>query len=120
MPVLTHTIEEQVSPGLRLDRYVSEHLRLLSRSQIKARSLEAKINGKSVKLSRPVKQGDLLELNWADAPPVQIIPENIPLEIIYEDDRVAVVNKVQGMIVHPGAGNRQGTLANALYFRRLE
>ena len=120
MPFFSHTAEDNVSPGLRLDRYVSETLRLLSRSQIKARSLEAKINGKSVKLSRPVKQGDLLELNWTDAPPVQIIPEDIPLEIIYEDDRVVVINKAQGMVVHPGAGNRQGTLANALYFRKLK
>jgi len=120
MPALLHTIEEQVPCGLRLDRYVSESLRLLSRSQIKARSLEAKINGKSVKLSRQVKQGDRLELNWTDTPPVQIIPEDIPLDIIYEDERVAVINKAQGMVVHPGAGNWQGTLANALYFRRLE
>ena len=117
MPCLSRVIEEQVS--LRLDRYVSEVLCLLSRSQIKARNLMAKINGKDVKLSRLVKQGDFLEICWEDCPPVDIVPQDIPLDIVYEDARCIVVNKAQGMVVHPGAGNRQNTLANALYFRRL-
>jgi 23S rRNA pseudouridine1911/1915/1917 synthase len=127
MPGLSHTVGENPEgcklglwPSLRLDRYVSEILRLLSRSQIKARCLSAKINGKPVKLSRPVKQGDLLELSWEDEPAQYIIPQDIPLNIVYEDERCVVVNKAQGMVVHPGAGNRQGTLANALYFRRRQ
>jgi len=119
MPCFSHTIDEHLSQPVRLDRYVSENLRLLSRSQIKARSLTAKVNGKDVKNSRLVKQGDILELRWQDSPPVNIIPQDIPLEIIYEDDNCIVVNKAQGMVVHPGAGNRQDTLANVLYFRRL-
>jgi len=119
MPCLSHTIEEQLSQNLRLDRFVSENLRLLSRSQIKARCLKAKVNGKEVKLSRLVKHGDTLELCWDDAPPQDITPQDIPLEIIYEDERCVVINKAQGLVVHPGAGNRQGTLANALYFRIL-
>jgi len=120
MPALSHVIEEQIPHGLRLDRFVPEYLRLLSRSQIKARNLSAKVNGKEVKLSRPVKRGDLLELLWDDAPAQDIIPENIPLEVIYEDERCVVINKPQGLVVHPGAGNRQGTLANALCFRLLQ
>jgi 23S rRNA pseudouridine1911/1915/1917 synthase len=119
MPSFSRIIEEQVPPSLRLDRYVSEILSLLSRSQIKARCLKAKINGKEVKFSRFVKQGDHLEMSWNDCPPVDIIPQNIPLEIVYEDESCVVVNKTQGMVVHPGAGNRLGTLANALYYRRL-
>jgi 23S rRNA pseudouridine1911/1915/1917 synthase len=119
MPDFSHTIDEQFPQPVRLDRYVSENLRILSRSQIKARFLTAKVNGKDVKNSRLVKQGDLLELHWQDSPPVNIIPQDIPLEIIYEDDNCVVVNKAQGMVVHPGAGNRQDTLANALYFRRF-
>jgi 23S rRNA pseudouridine1911/1915/1917 synthase len=119
MPCLSQTIEEQLSQNLRLDRYVSENLRLLSRSQIKARCLKAKVNGKEVKLSRPVKHGDKLDLCWDDSPPEDIIPQDIPLEIVYEDERCVVINKAQGLVVHPGAGNRQGTLANALYFRIL-
>ncbi|MCL2722191.1 MAG: RluA family pseudouridine synthase [Treponema sp.] len=112
-------INTQSLQTLRLDRYVSEVLSILSRSQIKARSLAAKVNGKDVKLSRNVKQGDRLELQWDENPPIDIIAQDIPLEIIYEDEKCVVVNKEQGMVVHPGAGNRLGTLANALYFRRL-
>jgi len=119
MQNFSHVIEEQLPPNLRLDRYVSESLKLLSRSQIKARQLKAKVNGKDVKFSRLVKHGDALELSWDDEPPQDIIPQDIPLDIVYEDDRCVVVNKAQGMVVHPGAGNRQGTLANALCFRRL-
>jgi len=119
MPDLSHTIDEQLAQPVRLDRYVSENLRILSRSQIKARSLTARVNGKDVKNSRLVKQGDLLELRWQDSPPVNIIPQDIPLEIIYEDDNCVAVNKAQGMVVHPGAGNNKDTFANALYFRRL-
>jgi 23S rRNA pseudouridine1911/1915/1917 synthase len=119
MPSFSCTVDEPVPGGLRLDRYVAECLGLLSRSQIKSRELKAAINGKEVKISRPVKNGDKIELSWAAAEPEFLIPEDIPLEIIYEDRRVVVINKAQGMVVHPGAGNRRGTLANALLYRRL-
>ena len=118
MPSFSHNVTG-VSRGLRLDRYVAENLCLLSRSQIKARELKAKINGREVKISRIVNSGDTIELEWKEAEPVNLIPENIALDIIFENERVVVVNKPQGMIVHPGAGNRQGTFANALYSRRL-
>jgi 23S rRNA pseudouridine1911/1915/1917 synthase len=99
---------------------VAEYLKLLSRSQIKSRSLEAWLNGKQVKIARPVKGGDRLELTWADPESRDLVPEDIPLEVIYEDEQVVVVNKPQGMVVHPGAGNYRGTLVNALLFRRLQ
>jgi len=56
-------------------------------------------------------------LNWDDEPPLNILPEDIPLEIVWEDARCIVINKAQGMVVHPGAGNRHGTLVNALLFK---
>jgi len=115
MPNLSFIVKEQTA--LRLDRYVSEVLGLLTRSQIKARNLKAKINEKDVKLSRHIKPGDCLELFWEEKQAENIIPEDIPLEIVYEDEKCIVINKAQGMVVHPGAGNRQGTLANALCFR---
>jgi 23S rRNA pseudouridine1911/1915/1917 synthase len=105
---------------MRLDRYIAERLGLLSRSQIKARELAAAVNGKETKISHTVKNGDTLELIWKEAEPVNIIPENIPLDILFENDRAVVINKPQGMVVHPGAGNRRGTLANALYYRKQE
>jgi len=119
MPSFFHIIEEQTDPLLRLDRYICENLCLLSRSQIKARDLKARVNGKDVKLSRRIKHGETLELSWEDAPPLNIVPEDISLEVVYEDERCVVVNKAQGMVVHPGAGNKQGTMANALCFRKL-
>jgi len=120
MPSFNSIINDIGHGGLRLDRYIADNLCLLSRSQIKARELEARVNGKAVKISRIVKNGDKIELSWNEAEPANLIPENIPLDIIFENDRVAVINKPQGMVVHPGAGNWQGTLANALYHRRLE
>ena len=116
MPSLSHRIKDNFPSSVRLDRYVSEQIKILSRSQIKTRRLKAKINGKDVKHSHPVKKGDHLELIWDDTPPFYVVPENIPLEIIYESDRCVVINKAQGMVVHPGAGNRHGTLVNALMF----
>jgi 23S rRNA pseudouridine1911/1915/1917 synthase len=98
---------------------VAEELKLLRRSQIKAKKLRARLNGREVTISRPLKAGDLLELSWDAPDPADLIPEALPLTIIYEDDRVVVVDKAQGMVVHPGAGNPAGTLANALLYRRL-
>jgi 23S rRNA pseudouridine1911/1915/1917 synthase len=118
MPDFSHLVDEKLSSPLRLDRYVSEILCLLSRSQIRVRCLKAKLNGKEVKLSRLVRQKDHLELNWDDPPLLDIIPQDIPLEVIWEDENCIVVNKAQGMVVHPGAGNRQNTLVNALCFRK--
>jgi len=120
MPSFSCTVEQDIDPGLRLDRYAAENLKILSRSQIKARGLEARLNGKAVKISRVLKGGDYLELSWTEAESPFLIPQNIPLDLVYEDSRVIVINKAQGMVVHPGAGNRQGTLANALLYRMLE
>lgn len=118
MPSHSCVVEENIPPDLRLDRYVAEYLKLLSRSQIKARSLSARLNGKCIKISRILKAGDRLDLSWNDSQPADIIPEDLPLDIIYENDDLAVINKAQGMVVHPGAGNHSGTLANALLFRK--
>jgi len=120
MPSFNITINDIDPRGLRLDRFIAGNLCLLSRSQIKARGLDARVNGKAVRISRIVKNGDKIELSWNEAEPVKLIPENIPLDIIFENNRAVVINKPPGMVVHPGAGNRQGTLANALYHRRLE
>jgi 23S rRNA pseudouridine1911/1915/1917 synthase len=118
MPGYSGAVEGSFSV-LRLDRYVAENLKLLTRSQLKTKLLGATLNGKPVKLSRIVKPGDFLELAWADPEPLALTPEDLPLDILYEDDRVVVLNKAQGMVVHPGAGNHSGTLANALLYRRL-
>ena len=117
MPSFSCIVDNSVADGMRLDRYAAERLKILSRSQVKARNLKANINGKPVKISRILTGGELLELSWNEAESLSLIPEDLPLEVIYEDKRVIVINKGQGMVVHPGAGNRQGTLANALLYR---
>jgi 23S rRNA pseudouridine1911/1915/1917 synthase len=116
MPGSEITVEEGVD-GMRLDQYLARCLGLLSRSQIKARKLSAVFNGRAVKLSRQVKAGDNFFLQWEEAESPRLVPENIPLDILYEDDDAVVINKRQGMAVHPGAGLFSGTLANALLFR---
>jgi 23S rRNA pseudouridine1911/1915/1917 synthase len=113
-------VEKNIPSNLRLDRYVSEYLKLLNRSQIKSRKLAAEINGKSVKVSKIVNSGDSISLTWDEVIETDLVPEDLPLTIIYEDERTIVIDKAQGMVVHPGAGNHSGTLANALYFRRLQ
>ncbi|MDR1230228.1 MAG: RluA family pseudouridine synthase [Spirochaetaceae bacterium] len=118
MPQYEGIVTAEAGSQTRLDAYAAAALGLLTRSQMKSRNLTALVNGKAAKLSRPVKAGDHIVLVWDDHPPSALLPENIPLAIIHEDAACVVVNKPQGMVVHPGAGNRSGTLANALLWRR--
>ena len=98
----------------RADAYIAETAGVLSRSQIKARGAVIRVNGAEAKPSRSLKGGDRLEVLWTDEALLSIEAEDIPLSIIYEDERVLVIDKAQGMVTHPGAGNRRGTLANAV------
>jgi 23S rRNA pseudouridine1911/1915/1917 synthase len=106
----------QADEPIRFDRYLAEVRGLLSRSQLKTRFVALRINGKVSKLSRMVEDGDgysveiLDEMDRSSASE----PECIPLSILYEDHDVIVVDKPQGMVVHPAHGNWSGTLANAL------
>lgn len=120
MEHLSTVVDERAGKGMRLDRYVAECVGILSRSQLKARGCTARCNGRDVKLSRMVYPGDRLELWWESAPPADLVPQDIPLDILYEDASVVVINKAAGMVVHPGAAHREGTLANAILFRRLQ
>ena len=110
---------EENDVGKRLDIFLHEKFSNLSRSHIKNM-----IDGGNVLLNgKVVKAGEKLRLNGvvqAEKPVLQEVktkPEDIPIEIVYEDDDLAVVNKPQGMVVHAGAGNTSGTLVNALLYR---
>lgn len=117
MPRLSHLVEGIDSP-LRVDKYLASLSQGPSRSQFKAGLKRLSINGREAKLSARVHSGDYLEAEWE--PPVceSLIAEDIPLAVLYEDEEVLVVDKAQGMVTHPGAGNMRGTLANALLFYR--
>jgi len=100
----------------RADIFIAESVGALSRSQIKARGAVIRVNGVEAKPSRTLKPGDSLEVLWIEEDSSHIEAEDIPLSIIHQDERVLIVDKAQGMVTHPGAGNRRGTLANAALF----
>ncbi|MBP3719077.1 MAG: RluA family pseudouridine synthase [Eubacterium sp.] len=108
--------------GQRIDKYISESLEELSRSYINKLTSEDRIliinNGseKAVKPSYKLRAGDTIKINLPEVTKLEIIPENIPINIVYEDEDVIVVDKPQGMVVHPAAGNYTGTLVNALMY----
>ena len=102
---------------MRVDKFLFEHLQHSSRNRIQ-KAADAgfiHVNGKPVKSNYKVKPGDAVTL-MLDTPrhDTSIRPEDIPLDIVYEDDEVMVVNKPAGMVVHPGVGNFHGTLVNAV------
>ncbi len=103
--------------GKRLDRFAADATEL-SRSAL-ARLIETeaiRVNGKTVSKNYRVSDGDLVEILLPEPEPCEAIPQNIPLDIVYEDDDLIVVNKPVGMVVHPAAGNPDGTLVNALLY----
>ena len=109
-------IVEQESAGLRIDRFLADEDTGLSRSALQnlLKSGHALCNGVQVSKSLKLKAGDTILLEIPDAKPIEAIPQNIPLEIVYEDEHLLVVNKPKGMVVHPAPGNPDGTLVNAL------
>lgn len=103
--------------GVRADKYISDNSDI-SRS-LAAKLLEDSsclINKKPEGKNYKVKAGDEIEITLPDAKELEVVPENIPLDIVYEDDDLLVVNKPKGMVVHPAPGHYSGTLVNALMF----
>lgn len=111
-------IVEQNDAGTRVDRYLSDELEDLSRSYIQKLIKDGcvKINGLTIKANYKVDSGDILVVEKPDVTELQILAEDIPLNIIYEDDDIIVINKPKGMVVHPAAGHYTGTLVNALMY----
>lgn len=110
------SVGEDIPDGLRVDKFISEHLSLFSRSQIRHRNTKVWINGKEAKLSGKVSFGDKIVVEYEDLQEPGIVPEPLPLDIIYENADVIVLNKSQGMVVHPAAGNYSGTLVQGLLY----
>ena len=104
--------------GMRIDSYLSEQLDV-SRSKIQKLIKEEKVlvNGKKINASYPVQLNDSIEIDDELNYEIHVEPENIPLDIVYEDDDLLIINKVSGMVVHPAPGHYTGTLVNALLYR---
>ncbi|RKD34339.1 RluA family pseudouridine synthase [Thermohalobacter berrensis] len=102
----------------RVDAFLASELDDVSRSYIKKLIKKdlVRVNDKKVKPKYIVSQGDIIVVQLPEPKKLEIKPEDIPIEIVYEDEDVAVVNKPQGMVVHPAPGHHSGTLVNALLY----
>ncbi len=105
-------------PTERLDTFIAECLPDVSRSQLKKliNSGRITLNGVSTKASNKLKGGELIQIDLPDPEPTEALPEPIPLDVLYEDQDLIVINKPAGMVVHPAAGHSHGTLVNALLY----
>jgi len=103
----------------RLDAFCSTMLHNMTRSKFKAGIQSVQLNGKPAKLSALVHDGDIVSLIWNNPIPETLVPEQIPLSVLFENNDVIVVNKPAGMVTHPAAGNWTGTLVQALAYYRL-
>lgn len=109
-------VVEESQPGLRLDRYLAERLTGVTRGTIQRliESGSVRVNGRHAKPTQTPKLGDQIEIHWPAPRAAEAEPEEIPLEILFEDDALVILNKPPGIVVHPSAGHEQGTLVNAL------
>ncbi|ADL68761.1 RluA family pseudouridine synthase [Thermoanaerobacterium thermosaccharolyticum] len=110
-------IAEKDDVDKRIDSFLASELDY-TRSYLKKLILDGlvKVNGLLIKPNYKLKEGDSVDVNIPEAEEIDLSPENIPLDIIYEDDDIIVINKPQGMVVHPAPGNYSGTLVNALLY----
>ena len=111
-------IVEAEGAGQRIDRFLSGEDTGLSRSALQALVADGHVlcNGKAPVKSLKLKAGDIILLEIPDARPIEAVPQEIPLDIVFEDAHLLVVNKPTGMVVHPAPGHPDGTLVNALLY----
>ena len=104
--------------GKRIDKYISDNIAELTRSAVQGIIAKNGItaDGKAVSKNYKIRGTETIEVEIPDAEPMNAVPENIPLDIVYEDEDLLVVNKPKGMVVHPAHGNYHGTLVNALLY----
>ncbi|MEK6199422.1 RluA family pseudouridine synthase [Psychrobacter sp. P11G5] len=114
---MTYTVTENEA-GLRIDKLASQVFTDFSRAQLQGWVSDGSLlyNGSVQKPKQRVKAGDVIHLSTTLQQHSEDQPENIDIEVVYEDDAVLVINKPVGMVVHPGAGNQTGTLVNALLY----
>lgn len=105
--------------NLRVDTYIVDEITDISRSSVQKLIVKGNVtvNDKVVKQNYKVRIGDIIKITIPDPVQLDVKPEDIDIDIFYEDDDVAIVNKPQGLVVHPAPGNTEGTLVNALLFK---
>lgn len=108
---------DQRQESLRIDKFLTMRIEHATRNKVQqaAEAGLVLVNGQPVKSNYKIRPGDqIVVYTYREPPDTQIIPEDIPLNILYEDEDLMIVNKPAGMVVHPGSGNRSGTLVNGL------
>lgn len=115
---MQYTLEYSDTVSERIDKFISEQINDFSRSYIQQLIKENKVNvnGKSCKANYKCQLGDCIIITYEEPKELEVVAQNIPLDIIYEDDSVILVNKPKNMVVHPAAGHEDGTLVNALMY----
>lgn len=118
MEILTFSIDSIDDKDIRIDKYLSTRCENLSRARIQKLIEDSKVlvNKNPVKVNYKTKLNDSIELSIDDPIELDVEPENIPIDIVYEDEDLIIVNKPKGMVVHPAAGHYSGTLVNALLY----
>lgn len=108
----------KATENMRCDKFIAENVENVSRSYIKKLFDEEKVfvNGKAKSASYKLKAGDEISFTLPETEEIDAKPEDIPIEIVYEDDSLLVINKERGMVVHPAPGNSLGTLVNAVLY----
>jgi 23S rRNA pseudouridine1911/1915/1917 synthase len=112
-------IVDSEDDGERLDVFLNNSIPELSRSRVQKAIRNGDVvkgGEKETKQSKAVHEGEKVELTFSPPRPLEAVPEDIPLDILYEDDNLLVVNKPAGMVVHPAPGHRRGTMVNALLY----
>jgi 23S rRNA pseudouridine1911/1915/1917 synthase len=122
---MPHEIDIIVPAGKkkeRLDLFLAGHIENATRNKVQRAIKEGYVlvNGKAARSSHQVAPGEVIHIVLPKRPPQKALPENIPLDIVYEDDQLLVVNKPAGMVTHPAYGNYTGTLVNALLYHCRE
>ncbi|MCH5192709.1 MAG: RluA family pseudouridine synthase [Oscillospiraceae bacterium] len=118
MDRLEYVVKDDICQGARLDKWICDNDADISRSALQKLLKEGKVtvNGKTEQKSYKVREGDIVVVELPEPTELDAVPEDIPIDIVYQDEHLLVVNKPKGMVVHPAAGNYTGTLVNALLF----
>ncbi len=115
---MTEFFVEEADSGQRIDQYLSRQMEEISRSQIQKMLKEQsiKVSGKPVKSNYRLISGDSIQVESREPEVLDVLPEDIPLDILYEDPDILILNKPKQMVVHPAPGHPSGTLVNALMY----